>query len=146
MADPTHDELEARLRAHFAEHDRVPPLAVDSAKALYGLRRIDEELIELTEASVPMRGDDGDTVARFERDDVVLVVRRRANDALVMVSPASTPVSIETAEGSVALETDDDGVATVPAVGPVRFRIELPDGTSGVTDGIDLSPSGGDAH
>ncbi len=141
MADPTHNELEARLRAYFAEHDHVPPLAVDSAKALFGLRRIDEELIELTEASVPMRGDDQDTVTRFERGDVVLVVRRRADDALVMVSPPSTPIAIETATGSVELETDDEGVATVPAIGPVRFRIELPDGTSGVTDGIDLSPT-----
>ena len=34
MADLTHDELEARLRAHFAEHERVPPLAVDSARTL----------------------------------------------------------------------------------------------------------------
>ena len=65
-----------------------------------------------------MRGDDEDTVARFERDDVVLVVRRRANDALIMVSPPSTPVAVETATGSVALETDADGVATLPAVGP----------------------------
>jgi len=146
MADPTHEKLEARLRAHFAEHERVPPLAVDSARALYDLRRIDEELIELTQASVAMRGDDEDTVARFERGDVVLVVRRRAKEALIMVSPPSTQVAIETATGSVALETDDDGVATVAATGPVRFRIELPDGTSGVTDGIDLSPSGGDAH
>lgn len=144
MADPNHDELEARLRAYFAEHDRIPPLAVDSARALYGLRRIDEELIELTGSAVPMRGEDDD-VARFERGDVVLVVRRRATDALVMVSPPSTPVAIETAAGSVPLETDDEGVATVPATGPVRFRIELPDGTSGVTDGIDLSPGRGDA-
>lgn len=141
MAGDTHDELEAVLRAHFAEHERVPPLAVDSAKALFGLRRLDEELLELTAASAAMRGEDDHDVLRFERDEVVLLVRRRPDGAEVVVSPPGTPVAVEFADGATALDTDEDGVATLAMTGPVRFRVELPDGTTAVTDGIDLTAS-----
>lgn len=141
MTDETREQVEDLLRAHFAEHDQVPPLAVESAKALFGLRRIDEELIELMDGELALRGDDGPDVLRFERGDVVLIVRRRPGVAEIIVSPPSTPVAVESADGAVALETDEEGVATLTQRGPVRFRLELPDGTSGVTDGIDLSPA-----
>lgn len=140
MSDETREEdVELRLRRHLAEHDRVSPLAADSAKALFGLRRIDDELLELVEQSAAMRGEEASDLARFERGDVVMVVRWRDRDAEVVVQPPSTPVAIETAAGSTPLDTAD-GVGVVSATGPVRFRLWLPDGTSCVTDGIDLTP------
>lgn len=146
MVDDTREEVEALLRAHFAEHDRPSALSVETAKALFDLRRIDDELMDLIERSVAVRADGEDDagdpdVLRFEHAGVTLVVRRRPDRAELIVTPPTTRVRLESADGSTPIEVDEAGVGTVPASGPARFRITLPDGSSAVTDGIDLRPA-----
>lgn len=134
-------DVERRLREHFDTRCRVPPLAVDLSKALFGLRRLDEELVELRDETLAMRGSSDPEVLRFELRDAVLVVRRTTTGVDVVVSPPSTTVWIESAAGSEVVALDTDGAALVTVTGPARFRIELPDGTSGVTDAFDLTPT-----
>ena len=45
--DNEHDRLERELRDLFSQHDPVPPLVTQAAKAAFGWRRLDAELAEL---------------------------------------------------------------------------------------------------
>jgi len=128
-----------RVRRFFAEHEQVPEPAVTTAKDLFGLRTVEDELIELSTAGSIRDDDATDDVMRFVFHDLTVLVQRDATGSRVLVAPADTEVLVETAEGSSRLELDEHGEALLPDVGLVRFRVRLPDGTTGVTDGFDPS-------
>ncbi|MFK8022827.1 MAG: hypothetical protein AB8G26_02580 [Ilumatobacter sp.] len=132
--------LEALLRAHFDDDLSITREALDTAASLFDLRRVDEELIELSEQMLAMRADgsgDGDAPPlRFEFGDIVVLVRPISDGIELIVTPPDAEVSIESVFGTDRIALDQAGTARVTTTGPLRLRIHRSDGSSGVTDGF----------
>lgn len=142
MADSDNsDELERVLRGHFSRHERISPLAIDHAKALFGLRQLDDELIELSELA-SVRGTEAENEAttslRFDFGQATVLVIAVSDVTEVYRSDPEVNVTLQSAVGPKRLEFDPGGTAAIRHQGPVRIRVELQDGATGVTDPFTL--------
>lgn len=126
-------DLLARLAA-AAGDDPAPPLVVESAKALFGLRAIDAELAELAadslENSGAVRGPTDVRLLAFETPDVVVDVEVAATGdrrrLIGQVAPEARYLAIDTPTSTTTAEVDPLGrfVAEDLPSGPMRLRFQ----------------------
>ena len=119
------DETEATLRTWFAENDHVSDRSQDTSKALFGLRRIDEELAALVESDLVSRGPDVEEAPlRFAADGLSVVVSPGSGRFDVSITPVPEAVVAVMVDRQVPLALDAAGGATVDLSGVIRLRIE----------------------
>jgi ssDNA-binding replication factor A large subunit len=117
------DETEMMLRAHFAEHDRVSERSQDTSKALFGLRRVDEEVAALVESELVSRGPDEGEALRFAVEGLTVVVSPGRGRFDVSVTPVPDQVLAVSVDRQVPVALDRAGGATVDVYGVIRLRI-----------------------
>ncbi|HEV7656016.1 MAG TPA: hypothetical protein VGP36_14975 [Mycobacteriales bacterium] len=143
------DALLARLGEMLDRADPVPDQVVVEARALFGLRRLDEELAELVRDSAEDRG--GLLVVRGEGDvrlisfetgpvtvELQVTERGTARDLVAQVSgTAVTGAEVETAAGRRHVPVEDSlfTVDSVPA-GLLRLRLHTDTGRDLVTSWV----------
>ncbi len=118
------DETEAVLRTWFAKHDHVSDRSQETSKALFGLRRIDEELAALVESDLVSRGPDDEVALRFAVDGLTVVVSPGRGRFDVSVTPTPEAVVAVMVDRQVPVALDAAGGATVDLSGVIRLRIE----------------------
>jgi len=138
--DDEHDRLEDELRDAFSEHDAIPPLVTQMAKAALGWRRLDAELAELLADSALDTGSVGGARSAqatlrsmsFSAGRLTIDIEIRgegtARIALGQLSPAGRArIELQTADqaASTIIESDDLGRfrTSLPAAGSVRLRV-----------------------
>ncbi|HYT09246.1 MAG TPA: hypothetical protein VEL73_01145 [Mycobacteriales bacterium] len=108
-ADESDEALLARLREVFEQTDPVPAHLLDGARALFGLRRLDEELAELVRDSA-------------EEPGRLLTVRGEGDVRLISFETGPVTVELQVTErGAVR-----DLVAQVTGTGLARAEVETP--------------------
>jgi hypothetical protein len=144
------DRLEEELRGLFSQHDPVPPVVTQAAKAALGWRRLDTDLAELLADSAL----DAESLALARGPQVTLrsvsfsagrltidiEIHGAGADriALGQLSPARRArIELQTADqaDSTIIESDDLGRfrTKLPAAGSIRLRVASdPDGTNWV--------------
>jgi len=135
-ADETDEALLDRLRSVLQRVDPVPEHVLEGAKALYGLRRLDEELAELVRDSVEERGrllavrGEGDVrLISFETGPVTveLQVTERGSVRDLVAQVAGTALAraeVETAAGRRPVPIED-GLFTLDGVQAGLLRLRL---------------------
>jgi hypothetical protein len=143
------DELLARLAPVLDRLDPVPPQVVVEARALLGLRRLDEELAELVRDSAEDRGGllavrgEGDVrLISFETGPVTVELqvteRGPVRDLVAQVSgTAVVSAEVETSTGRRGVPVEDSlfTVEDVPA-GLLRLRLHTAAGRDLVTSWV----------
>jgi hypothetical protein len=143
------EALLGRLGAVFDELDPTPPEVVTEARALFGLRRLDEELAELVRDSAEDRG--GLLVVRGEGDvrlisfetgpvtvELQVTERGAVRDLVAQVTGAAlVGAEVETSAGrrDVPIEDSLFTVEDVPA-GLLRLRLRTAAGRHLVTSWV----------
>lgn len=147
----TDDELLGRLRLVVDELDPPPPHLLDGAKALLGLRRLDEELAELVRDSaeehgrlLAVRGEGDVRLISFETGPVTveLQVTERGSLRDLVAHVAGTAVvraEVETATGRSPVPVEDSLLTLdkVPA-GLLRLRLLTAAGRDLVTSWVKI--------
>jgi hypothetical protein len=144
------DELLARLDLVLDRVDPVPPQVVVEARALFGLRRLDEELAELVRDTADSSGS-GVLVVRGEGDvrlisfetgpvtvELQVTERGPARDLVAQVSGcAVVDAEVETSAGRRQV-TVEDSLFTVDGVpaGLLRLRLYTAEGRDLVTSWV----------
>jgi hypothetical protein len=118
------DETETMLRSWFAEHDHVSERSQDTSKALFGLRRVDEELAALVESELVSRGPDDEESLRFVAEGLTVVVTPGRGRFDIGITPVPDAVVAVRADAEVPVALDPAGGATVDLSGVIRLRIE----------------------
>ena len=143
------EALLLRLGAVFDRLDPTPPEVVTEARALFGLRRLDEELVELVRDTADDRGGlltvrgEGDVrLISFETGPVTVelqVTERGAVRDLVaqVTGTAVIGVEVETSTGQRAVPIEDSlfAIEDVPA-GLLRLRLHTATGRDLVTSWV----------
>ena len=143
------EELLVRLRAMFDAVDPAPPIVVETAKAAFGLRRLDAELAELVRDSIDDRGSllairgEGDVrLISFETEAVTVelqVTERGAQrDLVAQVTGADVAnAEVETPQRRHGAALEDSMVTAdgVPA-GLLRLHLTTGDGRDLVTSWV----------
>jgi hypothetical protein len=132
------DPTENLLRSYFAEQDRVSSRSQETSKALFGLRRVDEELAALVETALVSRGP-GEETLRFVAGGLTILVSVGAGRCDVSVAPIPDRVEVEVGGERRAVALDAAGGATVSVDGVVRLRISAGDRTV-LTDAFRVPP------
>jgi hypothetical protein len=140
------EDLMSRLREINAQVDRVPELVVESGRAAFLTRRLDDELAELlldsSAATGEVRGVQEDVrLLSFQHDDVSLEVQVGYSDDQATVTGfvdgASEVVELELGGGVLNLPIDSYGrLSTQVPLGAIRFRLRRPEGTAVVTNWV----------
>jgi hypothetical protein len=138
--DAEHDRLKDELQDLFSEHDPVPPLVTQAAKAALGWRRLDAELAELLADSAL----DAESLALARsaqatlrsmsfsagRLTIDIEIHGEGTDrmALGQLSPAGRArIELQTADqaASTIIESDDLGRfrTKLPPAGSIRLRV-----------------------
>jgi hypothetical protein len=130
-------DLLARLAA-VARDDDPPPLVVESAKAVFGLRALDAELAELTsdslEAAGAVRGPSEVRLLAFETPaisvDVEVTARGDRVRLMGQVATDVTDLAVDTPATTVTVPVDPLGSFLAENVphGPVRLRFQAATG------------------
>ena len=138
--DDEHPRLEDELRDAFSEHDPIPLVVTQAAKAALGWRRLDAELAELladsaldTESLALARGAQA-TLRSMSfsagRLTIDVEIQGEGSDrtALGQLSPAGrATIELQTADqaASTIIESDDLGRfrTSLPATGSIRLRV-----------------------
>jgi hypothetical protein len=132
--------LMARLRGLFDAVDPAPEAAVSAAQALFGLRRLDEELAELVRDSaeeqgrmLAVRGQGDVRLISFETGPVAveLQVTERGDLRDLVAQIAGTTVAgaeVETPAGRLSSPVQD-GLLTLDGVPAGLLRLRLTTGT-----------------
>lgn len=145
----TDDALLARLRKVFDEVDPMPDRVVVEASALFGLRRLDEQLAELVRDSAEDRGGllavrgEGDVrLISFETGPVTVELqvteRGPVRDLVAQVTGAAVVgAEVETSTGRRAVPIEDSlfTVEGIPA-GLLRLRLRTGAGRDLVTSWV----------
>jgi hypothetical protein len=143
------DQLLGRLGVLFDRLDPPPPAVAVAASALFGLRRLDEELAELVRDSaeesdrlLAVRGQGEVRLISFETGAITVELqvteRGRARDLVAQISGAAVVgAEVETAAGRLAVPIEDSLFAAdnVPA-GLLRLRLRLAAGRDLVTSWV----------
>ena len=129
------DPMERALEVYFSEHDRVSPLSIETAQAMFSLRHVDAEVAELVDSEAAVRGDDDETVPlRFEVADTSIIVNVMPGVVDVAIDPRPLNADLEVGVESVAFELDSGGAASAAVTGVARVRVTFGDGRVVVTD------------
>src|SRR5437667_5408571 len=125
----------AQLRGVATVADPTPSLVLESAKAAFGLRRLDAELAELVHDSaidadaVLVRGDDDVRMLSFENVDIAVEMqvtpRNHSHVLLAFVTGATGSVTVEHSAGEISVELDDAGRLRVEGIPAGPFRLHL---------------------
>ena len=149
-SEAMNDSLERRLRAVAASADPVPSLVTDAARAVFALRDLDAQLIELVHDSavdddaVLVRGDDETRTLTFEHGDVAVDLQVTETPEgyvlLALVDGATGDVVVEHAGGRTTVPLDDAGRVSLDGVpaGPVRLVLTSRDGARVTTSWVSL--------
>lgn len=143
------EQLSARLTAIAAVADPPPPGLAETAKALFGLGRLDAELAELVRDSaetleLAIRADGDDRLLSFEAGaaTVEMQVSERADrrDVVAHVSGITLEAAaVETLAGAHSLQVDDGVlIARDLSAGPLRLRLTPPAGPAIVTSWVTI--------
>ena len=137
----TSDELLlAELRAAVEQHDPVPAVAIEAARAAFAWRTFDAEVAELLFDSARddelagVRGAGSDRLLSFEGEALAVELgvtglgQQRTLTGQID-PPARTSVEVRSLQGSTMLETDGLGRFSFGiATGPVSLRVLRGDG------------------
>ena len=147
---PEEDALAADLREFFQSGGQASEAAKATAKDLFGLRNVDDELAALAEHDdrgrpidpelLGVRGPGDGLEFRFD-DLVVLASTEPGRLHLIVRSDSPVDVTLESANGSVSVDLDASGGASLDASGVVRIRIERSNAADIVTDPIAVPPN-----
>ena len=133
-ANPVHDAMIDRLRQAAMVADPPPAGLAASARAAFGLGRLDEELAELLhDTALEPAGarDSGDSarMVSFGTDevgaDLEIFENARGCDVVGLVSGPVTRAILQTPRGRVDVELDDHGRFRVEGVVGAALRLEL---------------------
>jgi hypothetical protein len=145
------DQLIARLGQLAPVLDPAPPTLLDSARALFGLGRLDADLAQLVRDSadapersleLAVRAADDDRLLSFESGaaGVEMQISERADRRDIVCHVTGVPLrdaQLETTTGRQALRIDDGVlIARDLAAGPLRLRLTTTAGTSIVTSWV----------
>ncbi len=137
----TSPELEQQLAAFFRTNERVSPEAISTAKSLFDLRRIDDELAELQdELSVAARGP-ADVPLRFQAEGTDIIVSISPGEVMVIVAPRPESVALLSGDEERELELDQAGGATVMTSGVHRLRVRRDGQPDVVTEAFRVPPA-----
>lgn len=143
------DRLLADLRSTVGRLDPVPPRLVDSAKAAYAWRTIDEELARLEFDSLAAAGADAGVRSEgtaeavrlsFAVGDTAIEVDVRGGTLIGQVVPPATAVRVLFHTGDqVEVRCDEFGQFTIeqPVSGPIRI-VAVYDGRDVATEWFNL--------
>lgn len=153
MTEPMSPEdaaLADDLREFFRSGGQVSDAAKATAKDLFGLRNVEDQVAALAEHDelgrpidpelLGVRGPGGGLEFRF--DDVTVLASTEPGRLHLIVRPSDgLVVVLETATSSDVVSLDASGGASVSAAGVVRVRLSSPGQVDIVTDPIAVPPA-----